>query len=514
MGRALGRAAALTNQTVCRYLFRLIDLDNSDSLQDEEIIPLLKAAGLDEATAKTASLRLLGDQLTVRAASVVLARSLHALSFALPPKQMNSHQFAAAMLEEEITGEPFPLVLLQMAKAFSNIDVDDRLCACRALRGFAWHAMRAPLTPVSLPRCRARSEIDATKLLVVFRKLGVKFSLADRDLLFKQMDTAHRGAASFTEFAVSFSRVDCSKLGGLAEVFRCVVVRCLGLLARGANIAPALRRRSVKTLASVTSYELTSSVEELDSIRDVAGRPVLERTAAALLERKGKRVAETLELKEREQQRRADGILDNRVALGVGALSPMAVLRVTLCCWWCILRCTSYGIGSGGFSVLFEQASNKYFPITENEPTGAFAHYVVWVHYIIAYLPSIIVSFIEAMVIYYDLLRTALAVAEIAGLKLWPLDPVRLFVTNSIVAEALELGHPTYVRYGIDPMRGSSRLVLYLCGLLYSARGGLSKFVIKVHASCRRCRRARIAADCARPALRRLLCAGWSAGRP
>jgi truncated hemoglobin YjbI len=40
---------------------------------------------------------------------------------------MNSHQFAAAMLEEEITGEPFPRVLLQMAKAFSNIDSDDKL---------------------------------------------------------------------------------------------------------------------------------------------------------------------------------------------------------------------------------------------------------------------------------------------------------------------------------------------------------------------------------------------------
>ena len=40
---------------------------------------------------------------------------------------MNSHQFAAAMLEEEITGEVFPGVLLQMAKAFSNIDSDDKL---------------------------------------------------------------------------------------------------------------------------------------------------------------------------------------------------------------------------------------------------------------------------------------------------------------------------------------------------------------------------------------------------
>jgi hypothetical protein len=236
----------------------------------------------------------------------------------------------------------------------------------------------------------------------------------------------------------------------------------------------------VETLAAVTSYELTSSVEELDALRDLGSRPVLERTAASLLERKGQRIAEVLDEKTREEQRKVDGILDQRNKTGVSAFSPAATLRVTLCCWFCVLRCTSYGIGSGGLSVLFEQLSNQYFPISENEPAGAYEKYNVWVHYIIAYLPSILVSFIEAMVIYYDLLRTSLAIAEIAGLKLWPLDPVRLFVSNSIVAEALELGHPTYVRYGVDPMRGSSRLVLYLCGLLYAARGGLSKFMLKV----------------------------------
>ena len=56
---------------------------------------------------------------------------------------------------------------------------------------------------------------------MIFRKLGAKFTVADRDLLFKQLDTAHRGAASFTEFAVAFSRVDTSKLGGLADFFKC-----------------------------------------------------------------------------------------------------------------------------------------------------------------------------------------------------------------------------------------------------------------------------------------------------
>ena len=237
----------------------------------------------------------------------------------------------------------------------------------------------------------------------------------------------------------------------------------------------------METLACVTSYELTSSIEELDQLRDLASRPVLERTAAGLLEQKGREVADLLDNKAVEEQRKKDGILDQRNVAVPGSFTPAVTLRIFLCCWFCVFRCTAYGLGSGGFNVLFEQASNKYFPISEdNTPASAFGGYVLWVHYIVQYVPGILVSFIEALIIYYDLLKTALNVAEIAGLKLYPLDPVRLFVSNSIMSEALELGHPAYVRYGIDPMRGSSRLVLYLCGLLYAARGGLSKFILKV----------------------------------
>jgi hypothetical protein len=49
-----------------RYLFRLIDTQNDNSLQDEELVPILMAAGLDEAAAHAACARLLGGQLTVR----------------------------------------------------------------------------------------------------------------------------------------------------------------------------------------------------------------------------------------------------------------------------------------------------------------------------------------------------------------------------------------------------------------------------------------------------------------
>ena len=125
------------------------------------------------------------------------------------------------MLEEQITGEQFPVILLQMAKAFSNIDTDDKLYVLRRLS--AYLKARAALTGVCL-----RSEIDAQKLSIIFRKLSIKFTAEDGDNLFKQIDTTRRGAASFTELAVSFSRVDRSKIGaGLAEAFTCVAQLCV-----------------------------------------------------------------------------------------------------------------------------------------------------------------------------------------------------------------------------------------------------------------------------------------------
>ena len=66
---ALFACARLSPRAPHSYLFRLIDLDNSDSLEDEEVVPLLKAAGLDEPTARAAARRLLGDQITVRVCS-------------------------------------------------------------------------------------------------------------------------------------------------------------------------------------------------------------------------------------------------------------------------------------------------------------------------------------------------------------------------------------------------------------------------------------------------------------
>jgi hypothetical protein len=147
-----------------------------------------------------------------------------------------------------------------------------------------------------------------------------------------------------------------------------------------------------------------------------------------------------------------------------------------------MFRCLCYGAGSAGLAVLFEDLAKSKFPLQseDNPQQQELKGYNFWVHMIVMYGPTVIVSTAEALVIYYDLLRTSIAVTQIAQLKLFPQDPIRTFVSNSIVSEALELGHPTYVRFGINPMVGASELVLKACFLLYKARGGLSKFLIKV----------------------------------
>jgi len=67
----------------------------------------------------------------------------------------------------------------------------------------------------------AHSEITGDKLLIIFRKIGARFTLRDRDTLMKHMDPSGDGSCSFKEFALAFSSVDRSKLGGLAAVFKC-----------------------------------------------------------------------------------------------------------------------------------------------------------------------------------------------------------------------------------------------------------------------------------------------------
>jgi hypothetical protein len=43
-------------------------------------------------------------------------------------------------------------------------------------------------------------------------------------------------------------------------------------------------------------------------------------------------------------------------------------------------------------------------------------------------------------------------VTDTFGLKIMPLSPQRAFLLTAIVRETLELGHPTNIVFGIDPL--------------------------------------------------------------
>lgn len=75
-------------------------------MSDEDLIPLLIAAGLDLQQAEEALGRLLGNNLTV-----------------------DGRQFAAGLFEAELTGEKYPGALHSMARAYLNIDTDFKGCA-------------------------------------------------------------------------------------------------------------------------------------------------------------------------------------------------------------------------------------------------------------------------------------------------------------------------------------------------------------------------------------------------
>lgn len=219
-----------------RDLFYMMDADHGGTLSDDEVIPFLVASGLSQESSETALSRLLGGHI-----------------------DLDFHQFAGGMFEEDMVGETFPSSLLRLSRAFSNFD----------------------------PYNEKPTNISRETLGILFRKLGAKFTIADRDTLFAMMDPQGVGSVSFRDFCLSFKAVDHEKIGNLSKFY------------------------SVAVLAATTSYELTSTVRELDQLRDLSGRPKLERRAIALLEADAKVLAAAADMEAQRTALRVEGALDS-----------------------------------------------------------------------------------------------------------------------------------------------------------------------------------------------------------
>lgn len=204
----------------------------------------------------------------------------------------------------------------------------------------------------------------------------------------------------------------------------------------------------LQKLCQLSSYEIATTIEELNVARDTEGRPVLERISQKMIMSASKQGAKVLE--RREMIRRRQGSMDftsEDPLLQPIAFTPGKIRWIFCLCWFNIIRCFVYGLTSGFLNYGTEIVSTTYFPINP-DATPNFNDYNLYVFYLISFGPGFIFSFIEALTISYDFLSTAIRITNSVDVSLYkdPMDPIRVFICNAIISEALELGHPNNVR--------------------------------------------------------------------
>jgi len=101
-------------------------------------------------------------------------------------------------------------------------------------------------------------------------------------------------------------------------------------------------------------------------------------------------------------------------------------------------------------------------------------------YYVYASLLNIAVSLVEVHVLYLTTLVSAFQLTVSANLILYPLDNEREFLTRAIARAALQAGNRKDALFGIDPMRGSPRLVAVVTLLLYKTKRYALKFLLKL----------------------------------
>ncbi|DBA02981.1 TPA: hypothetical protein N0F65_003169 [Lagenidium giganteum] len=93
---------------------------------------------------------------------------------------------------------------------------------------------------------------------------------------------------------------------------------------------------------------------------------------------------------------------------------------------------------------------------------------------------NVAVSLLEVHGMYVTAVVCAFRLTICTNLVLYPQDAEREFLTRSIARAALQVGHRQDKLFGIDPMKGSPRLVLFLSFLMYKSKRYMLKFLVKL----------------------------------
>ncbi|KAE9309008.1 hypothetical protein PR003_g20613 [Phytophthora rubi] len=134
---------------------------------------------------------------------------------------------------------------------------------------------------------------------------------------------------------------------------------------------------------------------------------------------------------------------------------------------------TLLGFLTGIVSGLISMGLEGVLPprLTENEIWGL-NQYVL--------LINIAVSLVEVTTLYTIAVICAFRLTVSAGLTLYPLDHEREFLARAVARAALQVGHRKDALFGMDPMRGSPKVIVLMTFLVYKSKRYVVKFLLKL----------------------------------
>eukprot|EP00937_MAST-01D_sp_MAST-1D-sp2_P002711 g2711.t1 len=93
---------------------------------------------------------------------------------------------------------------------------------------------------------------------------------------------------------------------------------------------------------------------------------------------------------------------------------------------------------------------------------------------------GIIATIVEVALVYRITFISTLKLTQVTGLVLYPIDAERAYAASALVKTALEMGNPTAVTNGIDPLKGTSKFWMLISLIVYKAKRGLTTFLVKL----------------------------------
>jgi len=228
---------------------------------------------------------------------------------------------------------------------------------------------------------------------------------------------------------------------------------------------------ALASLQSVAiSLDFLYNEYELNQLRDVDSFGMIQRFAARVVSHVQQQSIGQLRKFEESKER-----VFLKLKLRQEALFKLRTGRIL-----CIARATMMGAFVAAVGVVGEETAKIYFPVDEGSYELTSTHVM---HYTLIYFPAIIFSAVEVLYLSWDFFHTAINTCARVGIRLWPLEEATVVVMfHAVLGEALELGHSSDAKFGVNPLVNVSDFQMIACGILYKMRAGLAKFMTKVAA--------------------------------